>query len=242
MIALTAPTAVATAPASTSVLNGASYQPAVAPGSVISIMGSGLGNDTQAASGVPLATTLQNVTVSFNGIPAPLFYVSPTQINAQTPYGLAPGNATLKVTTSGTTAVSQDVAVSAVAPGIFTLNTNGSGPGVILRSDDYQVIGEHTPTTAGAYISIYCTGLGVVTTAVADGTPAPNPPATTAVVPQVTVGNIPARVTFSGLAPGYAGLYQVNVQIPTGVPTGSAIPVVLTAADVSSNMVTIVIQ
>lgn len=221
-----------TIPGSARIVNGASYQSALAPGSMISIFGT-----TLAA-----AATLQNVAVSFNGVSAPLSYVSPTQINAQAPYGLTPGSATMLVMASGSTAAAQTVTITAAAPGIFTANQSGSGPGSILRADDYQVISTSAPTHAGAFISIYCTGLGELTGAIVAGAPAPNPPLSTAVLPQVTVGGIAAQVTFSGLAPGYAGLYQVNVQVPAGVAAGSAIPVVLTSAGVSSNTATIVVN
>jgi uncharacterized protein (TIGR03437 family) len=132
--------------------------------------------------------------------------------------------------------------VSAAAPGIFTSNGSGTGAGTIVRASDYQLVGAGTPTQAGAYILIYCTGLGALTSAIVEGNPGPTPALTTAVVPQVTIGNIAATVTFSGLAPGFAGLYQVNAQVPAGVPAGNAIPVVLTSNGVPSNTVTIVVQ
>ncbi len=241
MIAITAPAATVV-PGSATVVNGASYQSTVAPGAIISIFGSALASGTQAAPTAPLSATLQNAVVSFNGIPAPLFYVSPTQINAQIPYGLKPGSATMQVTNSGSTAATQTVTVAAAAPGIFTANQTGSGPGLILRSTDYQVVSSSTPAQEGGFILIYCTGLGGITGAIVEGSPAPNPPLNTAILPQVSVGNIAAPVTFSGLAPGFAGLYQVNVQIPAGVPAGNAVPIVLTSNGVSSNTVTIVVQ
>ena len=218
-----------TIPGSAAVVNGASFQAALAPGSMISIFGTGLASGTESAPGMPLAT-LQNVVVSFHGIPAPLYYVSPTQINAQIPYGLAPGSATMLVMASGSPTVTQAVTIAAAAPGIFTADSSGTGPGAILRGDDYQVVSQSAPTQTGAFISIYCTGLGELANA------------STAILPQVSVGNIAAQVTFSGLAPGFAGLYQVNVQIPAGVAPGSAVPVILTSAGVSSNTATIVVQ
>ena len=148
----------------------------------------------------------------------------------------------MQVTTSGLLAVTQTVTVAAAAPGIFTANQSGSGPGTILRSTDYQVISPSTPVQVGGFILIYCTGLGNVTGAIVEGSPAPNPPLNTVILPQVSVGNIAAPVTFSGLAPGFAGLYQVNVRIPAGVPAGNAVPVVLMSNGVSSNTVTIVVQ
>jgi uncharacterized protein (TIGR03437 family) len=208
------------APSGTAILNSASYQSAISPGEIISIFGSGLAG-----------------TVSFNNIPAPLFYVSPSQINAQVPYGLDPGTVTVQVS-----ALTQTMTMGATAPGIFTTNQTGSGPGAILRADDYQTATPSTPAHPGGFIAIYCTGLGQLTSPVAAGTPAPNPSPQTVVLPQVLVGNTPATVTFSGLAPGFVGLYQVNAQLPIGVQTGGAVPLVLISGGVSSNPVTVAIQ
>ena len=238
----TAATTPGTATPGATVVNAASYQAAVAPGSMVSIFGTGLANGTESATGSPIATTLQNVVISFNGTPAPLYYVSPKQINAQVPYGLAAGAATMQVTISGSTVSTQEVTISAAAPGIFTTNQTGAGSGSILSSNNYQVVSQSAPTHVGAYISIYCTGLGAVNGAIVEGNPAPNPALNTVIVPQVSVGGISATVTFSGLAPGFAGLYQVNVQVPVGVTAGIAVPVVLTSNGLSSNTATIVIQ
>jgi uncharacterized protein (TIGR03437 family) len=222
------------------IVNGASYRPAIAPGSIVSIFGTSLAGSTMAAASAVLPPFLGSVNVFFNGVPAPLFYASKGQINAQVPYGLAAGPVNVEV--DGLAVVRQTSTLSATAPGIFTTNGSGTGAGVILRADDYQLIGQNTPTQAGKYISIYCTGLGELSSPLVQGNPGPNPPLTTAVIPQVTVGNVDALVTFSGLAPGFAGLYQVNAQIPAGVPAGNAVPVVLTVGGVSSNTVTITVQ
>ncbi len=223
-----------------SIVNGASYQPALAPGSIVSIFGSGFSGSTITAASAYLPPFLGSVNVYFDGIPAPLFYVSPGQINAQVPYGVTPGTVNIEV--DGLAVVRQTAAVSATAPGIFTTTGSGTGPGVILRADDYQLVSASAPTQAGAFISIYCTGLGALASPVVEGNPGPSPALTTVAVPQVSIGNIAAPVTFSGLAPGFAGLYQVNAQVPTGVPAGNAVPVVIAVAGVSSNTATIVVQ
>jgi uncharacterized protein (TIGR03437 family) len=222
------------------VVNGASYQANLAPGSIVSIFGSGLSASTLTASTANLPPFLGSVNVYFNGIAAPLFYASPGQINAQVPYELTPGAVNIEV--DGLATVRQTTSVSAAAPGIFTTNSSGTGPGAILRGDDYQLIGQSTPTHAGAYILIYCTGLGALTTPIVEGNPGPAPALATVAVPQVTVGNMAAQVTFSGLAPGFAGLYQVNAQVPAGVPSGNAVPVTLSVNGASSNTVTIAVQ
>jgi uncharacterized protein (TIGR03437 family) len=239
-IGTTPPSPTSSGTSISAVVNGASYQPALAPGSIVSIFGSGLSSSTMTAASANLPPFLGSVNVYFNGIAAPLFYASPGQINAQVPYELAPGTVNLEV--DGPAVVRQTATVSAAAPGIFTTGGSGKGPGVILRADDYQLVSPSAPTQAGAYILIYCTGLGALTSPIVEGNPGPNPPLTTAVVPQVSIGNIAASVTFSGLAPGFAGLYQVNAQVPAGVPAGNAVPVTVTASGVSSNTATIVVQ
>jgi uncharacterized protein (TIGR03437 family) len=222
------------------VVNGASYQAALAPGSIVSIFGAGLSGSTMSASTANLPPFLGSVNVYFNGIAAPLFYASPGQINAQVPYELTPG--TVNVEVDGLAVARQTATVSATAPGIFTANGSGTGAGVILRGNDYQLVSQRTPTQAGAYILIYCTGLGALTSPIVEGNPGPNPPLTTVAVPQVTIGNIAAQVTFSGLAPGFAGLYQVNAQVPAGVPAGNLVPVTVTVNGVTSNTATITVQ
>jgi uncharacterized protein (TIGR03437 family) len=179
--------------------------------------------------------------VSFNNLPAPLFYVSPTQINAQVPFSLAPGTVVMEVKRGSSTAVRQTITLAPTSPGIFSTNQQGTGPGAILR-DDYRLVSESAPAHAGDIVSIFCTGLGALKFNVPDGSPAPNPPAETVLAPEVRVGDVPATVTFSGLAPGFVGLYQVNIQIPSNVPKGTAVPVILTGGGVSSNTVTIAIQ
>src|SRR5581483_6049584 len=99
------------------------------------------------------------------------------------------------------------------------------------------------PANIGEYISIYCTGLGDVTLRPALGSPSPsNPLSTTLVNPTVAVGGLPATGQFSGLVPGSAELYVVNVQVPDGAPTGDAIPILLKMAGFTSNSVTVAID
>ena len=96
---------------------------------------------------------------------------------------------------------------------------------------------------AGEYISIYCTGLGDVTTRPPLGSATPaDPLASTLVTPVVTIGGAPATVSFSGLAPGFVGLYQVNVQVPATAPPGAAVPLVLTIGGLPANTVTIAVE
>jgi len=101
-----------------------------------------------------------------------------------------------------------------------------------------------TPASIGETIVIYCTGLGAVSPAVTEGSPAPStPPLATTINPvSVTVGGRPSQVMFSGLAPGFAGLYQINAVVPTGIATGNEVPMVVSVAGQTSPPVTIAVQ
>ena len=223
-----------------SVVNGGSFRAAtepnsaIAPGAIVTIFGTDLASDTEVASEVPLPTMLGETSVTFNGIAAPLFFVSGTQINAQVPFELVAGAGlvTVQVTRGGETSTAQPVAIAAVSPGIFTQNEQGTGPGAILHAADFQPVSESNPAQTGEFLLIFCTGLGPVLPEVASGNVAPGtePLAETLSTPMVNIGGIPAEVGYSGLAPGFVRLYQVNVEVPVGVsppntqPPEGAIP------------------
>ena len=129
----------------------------------------------------------------------------------------------------------------------FTQAQSGQGAGVIVVVKANGTQFENTaaaPASVGDALTIYCAGLGAVNPPVADGSAAPlTPPFAQTVDPvTVTVGGIPAQVLFSGLAPGYAGVYQVNVLIPSGVAPGASVPVAITAGGFPSPPVTVAIQ
>ena len=135
------------------------------------------------------------------------------------------------------------------APALFTTNQGGTGQASTLIAGTASLAAPNgafagsRPARIGEYISIYATGLGDVSNRPAPGSAGPvNPLATTLATPAVTVGGVPAAVTFSGLAPGYVGLYQINVQVPAGAPTGPDVPIVLTIGGVPSNTATIAVD
>jgi uncharacterized protein (TIGR03437 family) len=213
------------------IANGASFASApLSPGQLISIFGSNLSSATMTAD-VPFPTELNNTQVLLNGTPLPLQLVSSHQINAVVPYGV-PVNSLqeLLVEQGGAYSLPETVAVAAASPAVFTIAQTGQGAGAILQVN-------------GAALEIFCTGLGAVNSPVGDGAAAPvSPPVGTANTVSTTVGGQTATVLFSGLAPGFAGLYQVNVSIPSGIASGSTVPVVVTVSGVSSPPVTFTIQ
>jgi len=129
--------------------------------------------------------------------------------------------------------------VGVVQPGIFTVDGTA---GAILHGASYQLVTATNPAARREVVVIYATGLGPVSPQPRTGAPAPNsePLSRTPSSPAVTVGGINVEVLFSGLAPGFVGLYQVNVRIPADAPPGSA-PVVMTLAGVSSKPATVFI-
>jgi uncharacterized protein (TIGR03437 family) len=182
--------------------------------------------------------------------PLPLQYVGPNQINALVPTSI-PTNTTqqLIVERDSTQAPALSVSLADSQPGIYTVNQQGSGQGAVLTSDNVLAAptggafaGAH-PAARGSNIQVFATGLGPVMNAPPDGAPAPSSPfASTLRNVTVTIGGVPAPVLFSGLAPGFVGLYQVNVTVPPTAPAGDAIALVLTQDNATSNPVTIAIQ
>jgi uncharacterized protein (TIGR03437 family) len=132
--------------------------------------------------------------------------------------------------------------VGAADPGIFSLGAPEGGQGAIVNVAG-MVVDANSPAHAGDYLQIYATGLGVVTNTPQTGAAAAGSPLSYAVnYPAVTIGSVPAPVSFAGLAPGFIGLYQVNVQVPQGVAAGDAVPVMLSTGAIASNTVTISVR
>jgi len=214
------------------VVNAASFVTGITPGGLSTIYGTTLTGGATQQAGLPWPTELANVKVIVNDKPAQLLFVSDSQINFLAPADLVPGTAALKVSTGAGTSASLQVPVNPVEPGIFfDVATNF---GAILNAGTTKTTQQH-PVAGGQFIEIYCTGLGAVHKNSAGLT-------TTVAQPQVSIGNLPATVTFSGLAGLYGGgLYQVDAQIPQGTPSGIQ-TLLLTINGVMSNAVKVAIQ
>ena len=209
--------------------NAGSFAPitnSVTPGEYVSIFGTGLSTTTLAAQSLPLQTNLGGVQVMVDGVLAPLGYVSPTQINLVIPYSTpAQSFATFQVINNGATSNQVTVYTNGSAPGVFTTTANGIGPAAITHADN-SLVTQSNPAKAGETLVLYVTGLGAVTPAVPDGAAAPSNPLSTTneqIGVEIEDGNgnfYTGTVTFSGLTPGFAGLYQINFVVPSGVPSG----------------------
>ncbi len=238
------------------VVNGASFAKgaALAPGGIVSIFGANLAQSSLGSSSLPLPSLLAGATVTVGGIDVPLFYSSSGQINAQLPFELTPNSQTqviVRTVPPGASApiatVPEPISIGVSSPGIFTINAAGQGAILLANSSIFAAPAgsipgaSAAPAVRGQYISIYCSGLGAVVNQPPTGTAAGGT-STTIASPVVTIGGLAANVSFSGLAPGFVGLYQVNVQVPSGVTPGGAVPLILTMNGAVSNTVTIAVQ
>ena len=230
----------------TGVVNAASFSSGstrLAPGSLISIFGTQLSTTIAAAQFLPLPTALGGVRVLINDVEAPLLFVSPTQINAQVPYEIVNASlGILEVSLHGQTSAAVPFQIAAAAPGIFTLSQTGSGRGTVLHGLTNAPVTDANPARPGEVLAAYVNGLGTTTPAAFSGAAATSTPLqTTTRQPAASIGGINAPVTFSGLAPGFSGLYQVNVQVPESTITGDQ-PLVITSAGIASNPVTVPVR
>ena len=153
------------------VINAASFAPPgnpISPGQFVTLFGTGLAKSNQTAA-PPYPPTLNGVSVLINNKPAPLYFVSPGQLNVLVPFGTTGPTATIVVQNGSVNSNTVTVPVAATSPGIYSLDQSGSGAGAILHAD-YSLVNAAKPATGGETVLIYLTGLGTVTPAVADGT------------------------------------------------------------------------
>jgi uncharacterized protein (TIGR03437 family) len=210
--------------------NAASFTQSFAPGMVMSIFGTRLALSTSQAHSAPLPTTLNGVSATVNGVPAPIYYASPSQVNIQIPYETSAGTAVVGINNNSAVAT-YFFKVTAAAPGIFTGKNNALAPASTAK--------------AGDTIALYMTGDGDTNIYLPNGTsprsgtplnalPSPRLPVT------VTVGGSPASIVFAGITPGLVGETQVNFTVPSGVAPGVQ-PVVVTVGGTSSAPVNLTI-
>jgi uncharacterized protein (TIGR03437 family) len=236
------------------VLNSGSYTTnGVAPGSLVSIFGTNLAASTALASTIPLSTSLSDVTsVTFNSIPAGLYFVAGTQINAQLPFdvlpsGMTSGQATIIVTRSSGVSEPQTVPIVQVSPGIFTTTQNGLGQ-AFAYDNSTGAVAAPTGTVIGSFsvapislssghaLVIACTGLGAVTPSIDDYVAASDGTLRyTVLQPQVLIGGVQAKYIYAVLSPQYVSEYQIGVVPDPSTPTGPAVPLQIVIGGVTTN-------
>ena len=204
------------------VVNTASFAPftaGIVPGDFISLFGTNLAPGVATAYTVPFPTTgLDGVQVTVNGLPAPIYYVSPGQISAIVPYAIGSTIAQIQVINNNVPSNTVTEFVNLTAPGVFTVPPGGVSYGAALHGD-YSLVTEQNPAQIGETVAVYLTGLGTVNPTISDGSAGPASSATTNTIAADISGQT-ATISYSGLAPDLVGLYQINLTIPSGVSTG----------------------
>lgn len=225
------------------VTSAASFAPSgdpIAPGEFVALFGSNLAASTQVAKS-PYPTSVNGVTVTINGTKAPIYFVSPGQINCLVPFGTTGTTASIVVTNGTTASNTVTVPLAATSPGIYSLDQTGTGAGAIEHANG-SVVNSTNPANPGETVVVYLTGMGAVTPTIADGTASTGNPLNKSVNPIVYIADQQAAVLFSGLAPGFPGLYQINVTIPMTISSAGNYPVGILTGNAFHDQVFIPIQ
>jgi uncharacterized protein (TIGR03437 family) len=230
-----------------SVVNAASLSAtALSPGSIVSLFGDRFASGLVVESTAVLPTSLSNVSVTFNGIAAPLYFVSPKQINAQVPFGITGTTVQVQVKASNGQSDIRTLTGGIYSPAIYTLAQSGGGQAIVTFADTSTLAAprgatpDSRPARAGDILTIYADGLGPVTPAIDSGVNscggvcAPDFSNFTlrrvTTMPVVEIGGVrvpDGNILFAGLAPQFVGLYQINLRLPAGITASAAAPVVL---------------
>jgi uncharacterized protein (TIGR03437 family) len=207
---------------SRSVVNAASFTSEIAPGSLISIFGNGLAKPGTTSS------------VEINGKPAVVLASYPFQLNLQVPPDVTAGSNSIRVTSPYGSA-EQSIEVQALAPAVFRLDSStfGYNRGAIVNQDS-KINSTSSPARRGSTVLVFGTGFGAV---VRSGNLS-----TTQVPVTAVLNGQELPVAFAGLAPGFVGLYQLNVSIPVTTAPGLTLPLLFRAANSESSPVEISIQ
>ncbi len=208
----------------------------VAPGTIVAIYGSGLAANVVAASTIPLPTSLSQTSVSIGGLPAPIYYVSPGQINAQVPFELSAGQTCqVVVNTNGAISMPNPIQLVADAPDIAQFSSGL----IIAQHLDGSLVLETSPAAPGEYIVFYVAGMGLANQTVPSGTASPSASLATALdTPTLTLNGAPVtNIPFAGLTPTLVGLYQVDFQLPANAPDGDLQLVLTQTSGLSSSTV-----
>jgi uncharacterized protein (TIGR03437 family) len=232
---------------SNGIVNAASFEfVPLSPGGIFSVFGTELAASEGAGFFDPLSggliEILQHTAVLVDGRPAPLFYVSPVQINAQAPADLQPGSfAAVQVLRDDVISFARSLPVASASPGVFV---HPQSTRAVAVNQDGSLNSPANAASRDTVVTIYVSGGGAASPPVDTGQPAPLPPPLHNLVSNIaaTAGSVDALVEFAGLAPGFVGLTQVNVRIPPGAPVGEAIALRVTVGGVPAQAATISIR
>jgi uncharacterized protein (TIGR03437 family) len=207
---------------------------------MVVVWGSHLGPDSAAPLRVDsngmVSTSTGGVRVLFDGVPAPMVYALSSQCSAVVPYfGAAKATTHVQVEYQGARSLPVEFPVGGTAPGLFTMDFSGKGPGAVLNEDGVTVNSPSAPAHPGSIVVLWGTGEGITDPPGVDGRPAvdvlPKPLAAVS----VQIGGLPATVEYAGAAPGtIPGLFQINARISPVVPVGDSVPVIVKVGDLSS--------
>jgi uncharacterized protein (TIGR03437 family) len=225
---------------SVAVVNGASFLARfpVGPGSLVSAFGTFTGAANADAASLPLGTTLGTVQVLVDGTATPLLAVRGTQVNFQVPRGTQVGRRAVRVTVGGAAVAEGTMDVLDLSPGIFIVGTAGGNPLGAVLNQNFSANTQANPARRGEVIQIFGTGPGPLSSTIADGQAAPASPLVTTTLPvRGVVSSIEGPVEFSGMAPGFVGLWQVNVRVPDRPFVAGQVSLFLTVGGMPSNVV-----
>ncbi|MDE3197432.1 MAG: DVUA0089 family protein, partial [Acidobacteriota bacterium] len=205
---------------------------ALGPGNIVQIYGQYLAARTATAPSIPLPSDLGGTSVIIGGKQAPIYFVSPGQINAQVPFELAPGKKyQILISANGALTTPDSIQLGDVSPGIAALG----GGMIIAQHLDGSLVTSSSPAKPGEYVVFYMAGLGLTDTPVASGAASPGTDLAHPVdPPSLSLNGENVPILFGGLTPGLVGLYQINFQVPGGIPDGD-LPLIVTQDGVESN-------
>jgi uncharacterized protein (TIGR03437 family) len=219
------------------VVNAADFSKPIAPGGLITVFGSNLSPISQGSTGGSLTNALADSCLQVNGLGVPVLFVSPTQINAQLPN--FDGNTTLVLNTPGGVSDNYNLTILPTAPSVFRIPTSGPDgtTAAIVRASNNELVTPSNPVHRTDILIIYATGLGRTTPEVPAGMRAPTDQLSVVQTPAVvTIGGVSVAVEFAGLAPGFVGLYQINVRVNGRVPLGLSMPLVISQGASSTSV------
>jgi uncharacterized protein (TIGR03437 family) len=212
---------------------------ALSPGIVSAIYGTGLAAGSESTNQVPLVTQYKGTQVLVGGYEAPLYFVSPSQLNAQIPFELAPDRQyAIVASANGALTLPETIDLAPVQPGVAAF-ADGT---LIAQHTDFQLVDAQHPAKRGEYLIMYLVGLGATDPPVASGAAAPTGPFAKPVVsPTVTVDGENSDIYFAGLTPGGVGLFQIDFKVPDDAKLGTPLDVVVTQGNVTANVTQLVV-